>query len=61
MLSEYRAYSYTLGKRVAVMSGGGVYEAIAKEIDSDGNLIVLKDDGAEEKIFFGEVSVKNPK
>ena len=56
-LNLYRTHLSTLGKRVAVKSGDGEYLAMARELDGEGNLIVEREDGTLEKLFFGEISV----
>lgn len=59
VLDTYKEHLSTLGKRITVTGGGEDFAALAKDLDCDGNLIVEREDGTEEKIFFGEVSVIN--
>ena len=52
-LQAYRADCVNLGMPVTFEGGKGV----AQDVDSDGNLVVLTDEG-EKRVFTGEVSVK---
>ena len=54
---KYEKLCITLGKRVKVMCAEP-YEASAVGLAEDCSLIVKKDSGKEEKISFGEVSVR---
>lgn len=57
-LPEYRARSFLLGQTVRVISPAQTYEAKATEIDDDGHLIVLLEDGTKKVVSSGEVSVR---
>lgn len=54
---EYKKACITLGKDVKIVSATGEYVAYASDIDSSGELIVLKD-GEEICVRSGEVSVR---
>ena len=45
------------GKKVFVVQGNKSYEAVAKSIDNDGELIIEKD-GQISRVISGEVSVR---
>ncbi len=57
-LESYRRNSLVLGQRVEYTRGGSKYVATALEIDENGGLEVLRDDGIRETISAGEISVK---
>ena len=49
----------TLGKQVRVeTAAGGVHEGVAVEADSDGSLIVRRDDGSHVRVDAGEVTLR---
>ncbi len=49
----------TLGKPVRVQSaGGGVEEGVAVDADSDGSLILRRDDGSHVRVEAGEVTLR---
>ncbi len=50
--------SVTIGEKVNITTHDRTRMAFAKTIDEAGNLIVTNEDGADEAIFFGEVSVR---
>ncbi len=54
---EYNKYLVNVDNKVRVIGTNGDYEAIAKGIDDDGELIVNKD-GKPTKVLSGEVSVR---
>lgn len=54
---KYNKHLINAGKTVNVISTNGSYEAIAIEMDDDGELIVKKD-GVLTKVLSGEVSVR---
>lgn len=54
---EYNKYLVNVDNKVRVIGTNGDYEAIAKGIDDDGELIVNKD-GKLTKVLSGEVSVR---
>ncbi len=57
VLKTYKEHLSTLGKRITVVGGSEDFSALAKDLDCEGNLIIERDDGTEERIFFGEVGV----
>lgn len=57
-LEDYRRHSIILGRRVEYLRGGRTVVATALEIDDNGALRVLRDDGDYETISAGEVSVR---
>ena len=56
--AEYQARSCLAGKRVDVLRGGRSRGALALAVDDACRLIVRYDDGTEEALFSGEVSVR---
>lgn len=58
ILDEYRALSMLTGKRVQVLRGGDSYSATVVGIDDRAGLIVADDDGREQVLSSGEVSVR---
>ena len=57
-LARYRSRSFVPGNRVYFERGGRTFEALAVAIADDGGLVVRYDDGSEETLRNGEVSVK---
>lgn len=55
---RYEHFLINKGKKVRVLDPKGIYTGIAKGITSDGNLIVVCDDGSEKYVSSGEVSVR---
>ena len=55
VLSEWRKLSATLGRRVKVVTLTEEIVGIAKDIDRDGSLIIVRDSGEETKVFAGDV------
>lgn len=58
VLQAYKAHSLLLGRSVNFELNGTKYEAIAKDINENGNLIVETTDGQILTLSSGEVSVK---
>ncbi len=59
IMAEYRARSMVAGKAIQVLRGEGSRPALAKAILEDGRLLVqYEDDGAEEALCSGEVSIR---
>jgi len=54
---EYNSLMINAGKKVFVMQGDKDYEAVAKSIDNDGELIIERD-GQISRVMSGEVSVR---
>ncbi len=57
-LDEYRKRCFILGKNLFVLRAGDKREAFAKAIDDKGHLVVRYEDGREEALSSGEVSLK---
>ncbi|MGI6029464.1 MAG: biotin--[acetyl-CoA-carboxylase] ligase [Candidatus Heteroscillospira sp.] len=57
-MDDYRARSCVLGKRIKCIRNGAVTPAEAIAIDDDGALIVRLEDGREERLNTGEISVR---
>lgn len=57
-LEEYRAACLTAGREVQVIAGGTVRRALALEVTEDYALRVRWEDGTEETVRAGEVSVR---
>lgn len=62
MLDEWRHFNITLGKQVRVVtaSTGEYFLGLARDIDSDGALLVETADGIE-RVFAGDVSIREDK
>lgn len=58
ILDEYRRRSCVIGRRVRVIKFDTEYLAYASGIDDAGALTVIRDDGAEEHIATGDVSIR---
>ena len=56
--AEYQARSCLVGRRVNVLRGGGSRGALALAVDDACRLVVRYEDGTEEALFSGEVSVR---
>ncbi len=57
-LEEYKMRSFLPGKRILIHSGDHTQEALALAIDDACQLIVRLDDGTEQALSSGEVSVR---
>ena len=57
-LEEYRALCVTTGREVRVIRGDSERQAFAKAVTEDFGLLVRYDDGTEEVVNSGEVSVR---
>jgi len=57
-LSEYNERLCSIGRQVQILSGGEGVIRTSHGIDEEGALIVSDEDGKEEKIISGEVSVR---
>ena len=58
IITQWKKYSATLGKKVKVMMRNIEYLGEAVDITSDGRLVVKCDDGEIKEILSGEVSVR---
>lgn len=59
VLREWRSRLETLGRRIKVTFGGQVEEGVAEDVDTDGNLILLRADGSRVAIEAGEVTLRS--
>ncbi|MBQ9737132.1 MAG: biotin--[Clostridia bacterium] len=57
LIDEYKSYSLILGKHIVFSVGDKSFKGIAKDINNDGNLVVLLDSGKEMTLNSGEVSL----
>ncbi len=57
-LEEYRRRCLTVGSRVQILRDGRRIEAEAVAVDKDFGLVIRRDDGTEEILRAGEVSVR---
>jgi len=55
---EYKKRLLMLGRRMSVIGSGATYEAVALDIDSNGGLIIQKDDGEILTLSSGEISIR---
>ncbi len=54
----YKQLSCVIGRRVTVKVGDGSYEALATDVDGEGNLAVQTEDGRTILLCSGEISVR---
>ncbi len=57
LIDEYKSHSLVLGKKISFAQNGKAYTAVAKDINSHGNLIVETTDGEIITLKSGEVSL----
>lgn len=57
-MDQYRRDCVTLGREIAVVRGDAARRGTALDIDADGGLLVRYENGEEETVAFGEVSVR---
>jgi BirA family biotin operon repressor/biotin-[acetyl-CoA-carboxylase] ligase len=57
VLKEWKRLNCTLGNRVSVSGAGEAFEGQAREIDAEGRLVVVLDDGSERTVAAGDVSL----
>ena len=59
IMDRYRSDCITLGRQISILKAdGSVRHGTAENIDSDGGLLVRFDDGSEEIVSSGEVSIR---
>jgi len=58
VIDKLKELSCTIGERIIITKMEEVLEAMAVDLDIYGNLIIRRDDGMEERIASGEVSVR---
>ena len=59
VLTRWKEYSITLGKRVQAISGDKTIEGTAIDLANDGALVLRLDDGKDMLLLAGEVSIRN--
>lgn len=57
-LEQYRSLCLSTGRRLRVLRGKESFEAFAESIDGDYGLVIRRDDGSRESLFFGEISTR---
>lgn len=57
-LAEYKERSCVLGKAINIIQGKSIRSAKAIDIDENCNLVVELPDGATEKLYSGEISIR---
>lgn len=57
-MDDYRKYSFIPGKKITYTKNGCAYSATAEYITNDAYLVVKRDDGTEEILKSGEISVR---
>ena len=55
---EYNQRLVNRDRQVLVLEPGNEYQAVAKGINAEGELLVVKEDGSVEAVYAGEVSVR---
>ena len=60
LLKDWRSLSITLGKRVEVKTPWGITRGIARDIDEDGALIIVSDNGKKVRVHAGDCSLTSP-
>lgn len=58
MLAEYNRLLVNCGRPVTVLDPGGAYEGVSRGINSQGELLVVREDQTETAVYAGEVSVR---
>lgn len=58
LLSELRALSPLIGRRVSVATGGRVVAGVARDLDAAGALVVAADSGGIERVVAGDAHIQ---
>ncbi len=58
IVEMYKAYSFVIGKQVTIISGNTTTTATVLDINNNCNLIVRYDDGKEDILSSGEISIR---
>ncbi len=58
IISEWKEYTMTLGRRVKVVTTNDVSEGIATDVDENGALILELEDGSVKKVIYGDCFLK---
>ncbi|MCF0120893.1 MAG: biotin--[acetyl-CoA-carboxylase] ligase, partial [Oscillospiraceae bacterium] len=56
--ADYRARSLAVGKRITAIGASETFEAFVLGVDDNCGLIVRRDDGREQTLTTGEISIK---
>ena len=57
VLAAWRDLNVTLGRRVAVRGPGEEFQGVAQDIDNEGRLVVLTDEGSLRAVAAGDVTI----
>jgi len=57
MLDEWRKLNVTTGRRVVVSGAGETLSGTARDIDNEGRLVLMLDDGARRTVAAGDVTI----
>ena len=57
-IESYKKHSNVIRKSIKVIEGNHVYDAVAKDIDENGHLIIEKEDKSLHALSYGEVSIR---
>lgn len=57
LIDEYKRYSLVLGKKISFKMSGNTFIGVATDINADGNLVVLLENGKELTLNAGEISL----
>ena len=57
-MEEYRRRCFVLGERITVLRGEERYPAVAESVDENGGLTVCREDGTQEVLSSGEISIR---
>ena len=60
IVAEWQTHSTMLGKEITIEQQGRTFRGIAKSLDTDGGLILMRDN-IEEKLFAGDVTILKEK
>lgn len=58
VLAEWKHYSATLGKQIKATVGNEEVEGLAEDIAESGALVLRRNDGSEQLLYAGEISIR---
>lgn len=58
LLDDYRSYLQFINQKITVHAGQKSYYATALSVNSNGHLVVQKEDGTQKTLFSGEISIR---
>ncbi len=58
IISEYRELLFIIGKEIRYSKNNKEYYAVVADINNQCNLVVIKNDGSEDTLSSGEISIK---